>query len=243
MKTKITKQGMRNGILGVALSLFGFAANAQQVTADIVKQPAATLGKIGTGLGDGGSIRVIDNKGTIKFLQAKNGITQITNTAPNGGVVTTWQLGGKFEDDVTLDVNGKYLKFASVLQNTDTKATASGAVTTLATQATIGTSGLILLMRDEATGTMVKVLASDLVKGGQMKVAATADGTAPALTETTIPGDYTKVWVYRNGAKLVANDDYTVAAGVVTLSADADVADPDHWQIFSGDVFEVQWIR
>ena len=43
----------------------------------------------------GGAIRVIDNKGTKKYLQVQNGITQVTNTQPDGGVITTWQLGGQ----------------------------------------------------------------------------------------------------------------------------------------------------
>lgn len=236
MKTNYLK------IAFVAITMLSVGAiNAQDVTTAITKQVPQTLGLVGTGLADGGTVRVVDNKGTIKFLQVKNGLTQVTNLLPSGGVVTTWQLGGKFVDDVTLDVNGKFLKFAGVIQNTDAGATSGGAVTTMATQATVGTSGLTLLMRDEATGTMVKVLATDLVKAGQMMVTATADGTAPAIADATIPADYTKVFVFRNGAKLVANTDYTVAAGAVTLVPSTTV--PSDWSIYNGDVFETQWVR
>ena len=47
-------------------------------------------------LTQGGHIRVIDNKGTIKYLTSyKMGLTQVTDSAPDGGIITTWQLGGQ----------------------------------------------------------------------------------------------------------------------------------------------------
>ena len=108
---------------------------AQQTTADVPKQDDATLGQVTTSKPltphttdpntvagapgatvQGGAIRVIDNKGTKKYLQVQNGLTQVTNTAPAGGIVTTWQLGGQLVDDTDIDFNAKALSFDNVLQ-------------------------------------------------------------------------------------------------------------------------------
>lgn len=197
-------------------------------------QSSTDQGKSGT------AVRVIDNKGTIKYFQSNNGITQIVNTT-NDKTTTTWQLGGTFIDNTTLDFGGKFFQFQNVILNTNALATSNGAVTTLATGSTAGTSGLTFLMRDEATGAIVKMLAADLIQSGQMVVSATADGTAPTIADATIPADLKKVLVFRNGAKLVAGTDYTVAAGAVTLVPGGTA--PADWAIYKDDVFEVQWTK
>ena len=58
----------------IALMLSAGAVSAQSTT-DVTKVATA--------------VRLIDNKGTIKYLQSNNGITQITNTA-----ATSQQLHG-----------------------------------------------------------------------------------------------------------------------------------------------------
>ena len=243
---------------------------AQQTTADVPKQDDATLGQVTTSKPltphttdpntvagapgatvQGGAIRVIDNKGTKKYLQVQNGLTQVTNTAPAGGIVTTWQLGGQLVDDTDIDFNAKALSFDNVLQVTGAPATSA----TLKA-GTTGT-GWALLVRDENSGDIKKLLASDLIVSGHTVFTATAtqlkfdvatagvyNGGAPitGLTGVKIPlPDYEKVWVYRNGAKLIAGVDYTITGSKVTLVPIA--TGPNSWAVYAGDVIEVQYFK
>lgn len=242
---------------------------AQQTTGDVPKQDDATLGKVTTSKPltphttdpntkagtpgatvQGGAIRVIDNKGTKKYLQVQNGLTQVTNTAPAGGIVTTWQLGGQLVDDTDIDFNAKALSFDNVLQVT-------GAPATSATLKAGTGTGWALLVRDENSGDIKKLLASDLIVSGHTVFTATAtqlkfdvatagvyNGGAPitGLTGVKIPlPDYEKVWVYRNGAKLIAGVDYTIAGSEVTLVPIA--TGPNSWTVYAGDVIEVQYFK
>jgi hypothetical protein len=242
---------------------------AQQTTGDVPKQADATLGQVtiskpltpdGTNPNtvagapgatvQGGAIRVIDNKGTKKYLQVQNGLTQVTNTAPAGGIVTTWQLGGQLVDDTDIDFNAKALSFDNVLQVT-------GAPATSATLKAGTGAGWALLVRDENSGDIKKLLASDLIVSGHTVFTATAtqlkfdvatagayNGGAAitALTGVKIPlPDYEKVWVYRNGAKLIAGVDYTIAGSEVTLVPIA--TGPNSWTVYAGDVIEVQYFK
>ena len=153
----------------------------------ITKQADATLGQVTTSAqltphttdpntkagtpgatAQGGAIRVIDNKGTKKYLQVQNGLTQVTNTAPAGGIVTTWQLGGQLVDDTDIDFNAKALSFDNVLQVTGAPATSA----TL--KAGTNGTGWALLVRDENSGDIKKLLASDLIVSGHTVFTATA---------------------------------------------------------------------
>jgi hypothetical protein len=239
MKTNYVKLG----VLGLMM-MVGTAVNAQQTTGDATDAAGAVIGKIedaGKSKVLNGTVRVIDNKGTKKFLQVKNGLTLLTDTTPSGGIISTWQLGGTLTDATEIKADGK--EFKITLENGGTfivdgiEETAEVA----ATASTIGTSGYTVLVRNEATGEMEKMLVSDLVEGGHMEVEATADSTVPAIADATIPAEYQKVSVYRNGAKLRANKDYTVAAGAVTLVPQT--ASPNDWDIYNGDLFEIQWIK
>lgn len=233
MKNKFLKLGLAF----MAIMTFSLS-NAQQTTGDVGK--VEDLGK--SSILDG-TIRVIDNKGTKKFLQVKNGITLLTDATTDGGIVSTWQLGGELTDDTYIDASGAVF----ALDGLELIDTALSAASTDATDGSIASdgsatgTGWTVLVRDEATGETKKILATDLVEAGQLTAPATADGTAPALADGSIPAVYQKVWVYRNGAKLVANVDYTVAAGAVTLVPSTTA--PNDWAIYAGDVFEVQWIN
>jgi hypothetical protein len=247
MKTRCTKQWMKATGISLMLSMAALAANAQHSTADITKQTAAALGTVGTGLTDGGSIRVIDNKGTIKYLQVQNGITQVTSTAPNGGVITTWQLGGKFNDNTTFDFNGKTLSFNSMVwnSNADGTATTANPGANLPATSQTATTGYTILVRDEATGNIMKMLLKDLIKGGNKQAAATA-GADYTYTDPTVPTDVNKIFVFRNGAKLLAGVDYTIAgaAGLSTVTVKhASGTDPEDYTFITGDKIEIQWIQ
>lgn len=263
-KIKFMKNNYVKGGLLALMLVAGTAIQAQETGGAIGKQTDAALGDETTSVAltpdgtdpntvagtagvttQGGAIRVIDNKGTKKYLQVQNGITQVTDTAPDGGIITTWQLGGQLVSDTDIDFNANALSFDNVLQTTDSPADA----VTLSADGS-GT-GWTLLVRDEATGDIKKVLASDLIVSGQTVFTATA-GTltydvtagAPALAGTQIPlPSYEKVWVYRNGAKLVANVDYTIVAGSSIVTLVENTTAPNDWTLFTGDTIEVQYFK
>jgi hypothetical protein len=273
MKTKFTKQWMKVAGFGLALSGFAFVANAQETTVDgsvLKKMTAAIPGSTTTAaaatpaaddktasadnlkaaLGSqAGAVRVVDNKGTIKYLQVANGLTQVTNTDPtNGGIVTTWQLGGQFISDTKLDFNGHVFAFDNITRVDGTNATSGVPALTTKAIADPTTTGYTLLVRDEATGAIKKLLASDLVRGGQTtaKLDATTAAADFTYTDATFPADVNKVSVYRNGAKLLAGTDYTVAttAGASTITVlKASGAEPEDYTFVVGDRIEVQWVK
>jgi hypothetical protein len=153
MKTNYLKLGVLSLML-----LAGTAIQAQQTDATAATGGIAKIEDAGKSKALNGTIRVIDNKGTKKFLQVQNGLTLLTNEAPDGGIVSTWQLGGTLNDatnietganefKVTLDTGGTFVIDGLV---------APAAADVAATSATIGTSGYTVLIRDEATGQVKK---------------------------------------------------------------------------------------
>ena len=101
MKTNRFKNRLKLGIFALSLLSYGLAS-AQQTTGDVTQEANIIPGTTTTG----GSIRVIDNKGTIKYLQLKNGLTMLTNTTADI-TTTTWQLGGTLTDDTFIDIDGR----------------------------------------------------------------------------------------------------------------------------------------
>ncbi len=236
MKNKNFKLGM------IAVCMLSASALSAQTT------DATDTGLI-KGAGAGESVRLIDNKGTIKYLQTNNGITSITSSTAGSATTTTLQLGGTLTSDtnietganefkLTLDSGGTFV-LNGVVQETGAHATTSGG------------TGWSLLSRDETSGEIKKLLLSDLVQGIRKVQVLTADATAdlditvsnlPALSALTSAA---KLSVYRNGIKLrsestdaLGDGDYTVSAGKVTLTYDA-----DDLPLFTGDVIEIQYVR
>lgn len=233
---------MKNNYVKFGLALLTLLSvsigNAQTTTGSIGKQAQAALG------GATGFVKVIDNKGTIKYLQSANGITQFTDTAPDGGIVTTWQLGGTLTSDTNITTGANEFKITLdsgdefVIDNLiqETGAASDGT--------TIGTSGWTLLSRDEATGQIRKLLASDLVSGIRVEHTQSANATAnvpitvmglPVLTAGTTDA---KLFVYRNGAKLRSATDFVATADTVTITYSA-----TDLPMYTGDVIEVQYIK
>ncbi len=230
--------------LAVVISFFSIQANAQTdpSTGSVVKQggvdySSATAETIK-------AIRVIDNKGTIKYLQSNNGITMITNAQANGDITTTtWQLGGQLTDDTYIDIDGNvYVLDGLKLVDTNTLAASTDATS----ESDHGTgTGWTILIRNEATGETMKTLASDIVQNGHEIFTATTNQTVYSLTVTTeVLKKFEKIWVYRNGAKLLAGIDYTVATSnnVVTLVPNPGTGTPN-WSVYAGDIIEVQYSK
>lgn len=220
--------------LTVAFFLSSVAfVQAQNTTAEIAKKTEVNY--TAAALTVDGSIRVIDNWGTIKYLQTANGLTTLTNTSGTDVTTTTLQLGGTLTDDTYIDVDGNVFAFDGI-----TLITTETASTNAISESDHGTgTGYTLLVRDEATGAVKKMMISDLgVVGGQESFTVASPPAVPqAYTLATGPTlTLSKTYVYRNGAKLVAGTDYTVAADTVTLTL------ANH-PVFAGDVIEVHYIN
>lgn len=251
MKTNSTKQWMKVAGLSLVIGTLAFSANAQN-TAPIqqttITNAAAKTKVVGTGATDGGAVRLVDNKGTIKYLQVQNGITQITNTTTSG-VTTTWQLGGTLTNNTYITTGdgtgtnpGIFALEGLQVQASTTPAATS---TTLGDpHATPGT-GWTVLVRDESTGAIKKMILTEFLQVVAGENIYTSDGTTTEYTPTDMPTTvtYSKVSVYRNGAKLLANADYTVASGKVTLVPSNTTGANGEWALYAGDVIEIHWIK
>lgn len=232
MKNQILTFNLKQPIIAtLVLFMASFSAlQAQTTTSKIDKMTEVTYP--GTELTVDGSIKLIDNKGTVKYLQTSNGLTTLTNTGETTDVTTTTlQLGGTLTANTYIDVDDKVFAFDGIELET------GDASTDATTKSDHGTgTGYTFLVRDEATGAIKKLLLNDLgVKGGVSNETATA-----GQTEYTITGaeelSLFKTYVYRNGIKLIATADYTVASNVVTLTQTG-------YQVLAGDVIEVHFLN
>lgn len=228
--------------VGIILAFTAVAAvgNAQ-TTSTVAKQTIAS-GFSGTTTKTG-SVRVVDNQGTIKYLQVQNGITSITNNDPtSGAIVTTYQLGGTFTSDTKLDFAGKAFSF----DNITAVPAGTSAATTNSTATIDAKTGWAILVRDVATGNVQQLLATDLVSAGKKEtVLASADidaTTGYTYSDVALPSKVEKVQVSRNGIQL--------AAAYYTFTANASVAvsinggtDPNDYTLTVGDRIIIQWIR
>ena len=70
MKTSILFKTINFAFLVIGMLSFG-TMRAQQTTGDVTKASDIVPGTTTTG----GAIRVIDNRGTIKYIQTQNGVT------------------------------------------------------------------------------------------------------------------------------------------------------------------------
>ena len=196
----------------------------------------------------GETIRLIDNKGTIKYMQSNNGITTITSTAANNRTTTTWQLGGTLLESTYIDVSGNVFALDGIKLLTPT--TGAGLATTPSSAATAADlsvhggagTGWTVLIRDESTGETQKILASDLITAGRVEFTIVNDDdlviTAAGLVDGT---PISKISVYRNGAKLRAGVDYTLTDDD-EITLDNTAVAPNNWSTFAGDIIEVQWV-
>lgn len=239
--------------LKLALAVVGLlaigTANAQTTTGDITQQANATLNSSNT------AVKLVDNKGTIKYLQAVNGLTSFTNTTPAGGVITTWQLGGVLTDNTYITADAAKEFALDGLQLVTDASTASTNSVDREAHGGAGT-GFTVLIRDEASGAVQKMQLSDLLKVDGIRVEYTqsgagggtpdGSGNATANVAITVTGLPTltaattaaKLFVYRNGVKLRFTTDFTVTADTVTINFSA-----TELPMYNGDVVEIQYIK
>jgi hypothetical protein len=164
------------------------------------------------------SVMVVDPaNGTLKWISAsklfnaltfENGLTKTGNTV---------RLGGALNQATTITTDGDNVLRIAGLQG--------------------GNLGADSLVVTSADGTLKKVNRESVVQSGEVNVTITNPITNNPIIVSNMPATATKVWVFRNGAKLIVGVDYTTAAGSVTLTPTPD------WAILVGDVFEVQWVK
>jgi len=203
-------------------------ANAQKTAGDFSQNNPGALN---------GPVRVVDNKGTVKYLQTKNGITMLTNTS-SSVTTTTWQLGGTLTDDTYINTAGNVFALDGIVQTSASQATA------YTPAHGTGGSGYTFLVHNEATGAIEKLILPSLIVGGHdiFTVAnpLTLIYACTGVTAGTFPTASYKVNVYRNGAKLIPTTDYSFDVdGKITLIPSA-AANQD-WALSIGDVIEVSW--
>lgn len=196
--------------------------NAQSLT-DVLKNSTA--------------IKLIDNKGTIKYLQSNNGITQIVNTV-NDKTTTTWQLGGKLVDNTYIDVNSHILGLDKLTLETGNSSTDAVSLSSHG----VG-SGWTFLVRDEFTGEIKKKIATDFISSGHSlynSILADVTANKVELVPAGLTSDINKIWVYRNGSKLISGIDYTLSSGKIIVQSPAS---GNTWSISLDDVFEIHWLK
>lgn len=152
------------------------------------------------------SLRYISASKLLAALQAKNGLTK------NGD---TLELGGTLTRATTISTSATNTLAIEGLQ--------SGSFATDS-----------IVVANPASGVLKRVSASSLLISNETSFAAVTGTLTYAVT--AIPADVTRVWVYRNGAKLVAGTDYTVNGTDVTFIQNG-------YTVTTGDVIEVQWVK
>jgi hypothetical protein len=180
----------------------------------------------------------VDNKGTKNTVldaqttvitTAGNGLSVDVTTATNPKV----ELGGTL-DQATTTIN--------TLGNALTIDATGGTFNVDATGGAVNVTGLATgdLATDQIvvttpTGELKKVSSSTLLTSGNQSFnAVVAQGNYPIAN---LPADASRVWVYRNGVKLIAGTDFVAAAGSITLQA------PIVPLLVATDDLEVQWVK
>jgi hypothetical protein len=162
------------------------------------------------------SVMVIDpSTGQVKFISASslfNALTFENGLTKNGNNV---QLGGTLIKPTTLGTNATNTLKISGLQS-----------------GSLASDSLVVASAD---GTLKRVTAETLLQSGGDYFTSTAGQSSYAVTN--MPVTASKVWVYRNGAKLIPVTDFTTGSGQVTLTSAMAAL------IVAGDVIEVQWVK
>ena len=149
------------------------------------------------------SVMVVDPaNGTLKWISASklfNALTFENGLTKTGNTV---RLGGTLNQATTITTDGTNVLKIAGLQGGN-----------------LGADSLVVTSSD---GTLKKVNRESVVQSGDVKISASLGQTT--ITVANMPALASKVWVFRNGAKLVAGEDYSTAAGTVTLTPTVDWA-------------------
>ncbi len=211
--TKTGDQIKLGGPLTEATTLSATAANSLTLAngaEGAIKITGLTSGSVGDSIlvldPATNNLRYISKSKLLSGLTADNGLTKTGDNI---------QLGGALIQATTVTTTA-----------TNTLAVAGLQGGNLATDS--------LVVADGTTGVLKRVSAASLLQSGEEKFTATTG----QLTYTVpgLPANATRVWVYRNGAKLIVGEDYTVAGTTVTLIL-------NDYTIVANDRIEVQWVK
>ncbi|MCD8439054.1 hypothetical protein [Tenacibaculum finnmarkense] len=224
-------------MVAVGMLTIGTVSAQTTAPADLVKQAEA--------------VKSVDNKGTIKHVQVLNGLTENTDAATN---VTTFQLGGDLVAPTTITAdatNGKALNIEGIagVDKAQMLAGIAGAPGSenFKPADSFNTAGLTLMVRDETTGEIKKLLAADVA--AYLETLAKNVYQEKELIATPVDADYTftpadlpialllkpaRLFVYRNGVKLRQSDLILTIDGEVTI-------DKTKVTLYNEDVIEVQY--
>lgn len=162
------------------------------------------------------SVMVVNpTTGQLKIISAESLVKALafTNGLTKSG--NTVKLGGNLSESTTIGTDATNTLKITGLQSGN-----------------LSTDSLVVAAAD---GTLKRVTSEALLQSGEQSFTATVGQSE--FTVTNMPAKVSKVWVYRNGAKLVATTDYTAAAGTLTLTTGmASLVQAD-------DVIEVQWVK
>jgi VCBS repeat-containing protein len=200
------------------------------------------------------------NGQTLELGGILNRVTTIETSASNFLQITGLQSGSNTSDSVMV-VNPttgqlKYISASSLfnaltfdngLTKTGNLVELGGTLTKATTIVTDATNNLKItglqsgalatdsLVVSSSDGTLKRVTAESLLQSGNQFFTATGGQTLYSVTN--MPVAASKVWVYRNGAKLIPVTDYTTSAGQVNLTAGIGTL------VVAGDYIEVQWVK
>jgi hypothetical protein len=229
-------------VMMAAVMLSASIGFAQTTTGDITKQAGIINGTTTTG----GTVKVIDNKGTIKYLQVANGITSLTNIT-NDITTTTYQLGGTLTDNTYIDVSGNVFAIDGIaLENGPASTDAVDFDVANVAGGGAGT-GWTFLVRDEATGETRKLKFDNFITSeykSDTYSSSTATPGSMTFTISALPLALSKTWVYRNGIKLISGIDYSVSPpNTLLITPPAPSATNLDWQFYDGDFITVQVLK
>jgi len=173
------------------------------------------------------SVVVVDaTTGVMKRMSLASAVKAANGLTKSGDTV---KLGGNLIENTKITLNGKSLTLTtSATDSIKVENLRSGSLTTDS-----------IVVANGVDGTLRRVSASSLLQSDEQKFIATANQLTYAVPK--LPTDATRVWVFRNGVKLVVGEDYSVAGTTVTLTPSATV--PYDWAVFAGDKIEVQWVK
>jgi hypothetical protein len=162
------------------------------------------------------SLMVVDpSSGQIKFISASslfNALSFGNGLTKTGNEV---ELGGELSKPTTITTDVNNVLKISGLQSGN-----------------LATDSMIVSSSD---GTLKRVTAESLLQSGDQSF--TASSLQASYSVSGMPSTVSKIWVYRNGVKLIPSTDYTSAPGQVTLvSGIASL-------VAAGDYIEVQWVK
>lgn len=180
--------------------------------------------------------KVIDNKGTVKWVisssaavvtKADSTLLFVTPKQLNDSGFIKLASNGLTKNGQTAELGGTLTKATTI----QTSATNTLKISGLES-GSLATDSLVVSTSD---GTLKRVNAETLLQSGSQNFTTTAGQTSFAVAN--MPASATKVWVYRNGAKLIPVSDFTTTAGQVTLTSAIGAV------VVAGDNIEVQWVK